>query len=79
MFLNDRGTFAASADTSAVDPYCFWSLFDCFATDGFRWRDGVTTDLGVLPGGIGSQVTWISANGLMAGIADNGQPDPLNH
>ena len=77
-FLNNQGTFAASADTSAVDPYCFWSLVDCNVTDGFQWQDGETSNLGVLPGGIGSQVNWISANGLMAGIADNGQPDPLN-
>jgi probable HAF family extracellular repeat protein len=77
-FLNNHGTFAASADTSAVDPYCFWSLADCNVTDGFQWQDGVTTNLGVLPGGIGSQVNWISGDGLMAGIADNGQPDPLN-
>ncbi len=77
-FLNDQGTFAASADTSAVDPTCSWSPADCFATDGFQWHDGVTTNLGVLPGGIGSQVNWISGNGLMAGIADNGQTDPLN-
>jgi hypothetical protein len=77
-FLNNQGTFAASADTSAVDPYCFWSPFDCNVTDGFQWIDGVTTDLGALTGGIGSQVNWISANGLMAGISDNGQQDPLN-
>jgi len=76
-FLNNQGAFAASADTSAVDPFCYWSS-DCYATDGFRWHDGATTNLGVLPGGIGSQVNWISANGLMAGISDNGQPDPLN-
>jgi uncharacterized membrane protein len=41
-------------------------------------QDGVTTDLGRLPGGIDSQVNWISANGLMTGVADNGQPDPLS-
>jgi uncharacterized membrane protein len=77
-FINDQGTFAASADTSAVDPTCSWSPADCFATAGFQWQNGVTTNLGVLPGGIGSQVNWISANGLMAGISDNGQQDPLN-
>lgn len=77
-FLNNHGTLAASADTSAVDPYCYWSLADCNVTDGFQLQHGVTTNLGGLPGGIGSQVNWISANGLMAGIADNGQSDPLN-
>ncbi|MGC1450888.1 MAG: hypothetical protein WA830_12705, partial [Candidatus Sulfotelmatobacter sp.] len=77
-FLTNQGTLAGAADTSAVDPYCFWSPADCYATSGLRWREGVTTNLGVLPGGIGSQVNWISANGLMAGVADNGQQDPLN-
>jgi probable HAF family extracellular repeat protein len=41
-------------------------------------KNGVTTDLGVLAGGVGSQVNWISARGRMAGISDNGQPDPLS-
>lgn len=76
--LNNQGTLVGSADTLAVDSYCWWSPADCYATDAFQWRNGETTDLGVLPGGIGSQVNWISANGLMAGISDNGQPDPLN-
>jgi probable HAF family extracellular repeat protein len=77
-FLTNQGTLAGAADTSAVDPYCFWSPADCYATSGLQWREGVTANLGVLPGGIGSQVNWISANGLMAGVADNGQQDPLN-
>lgn len=75
--LNNQGTLAGSADTSAVDPYCFWAP-DCYATDAFQWRNGGKTNLGVLSGGIGSQVNWISARGLMAGIADNGQQDPLH-
>jgi probable HAF family extracellular repeat protein len=75
--LNNQGTLAGSADTLAVDPYCFWSP-DCFVAHGFRWQEGAKTDLGVLSGGSGSQVNWISANGLMAGISDNGQQDPLN-
>ena len=74
--LNNQGTLAGSADTSAADPYCYWA--GCYATHGFQRKNGVTTDLGVLPGGIGSAVNWISANGLMVGIADNGQQDPLN-
>jgi uncharacterized membrane protein len=75
--LNNQGTFIGSADTLAVDPYCL-DYPDCYAAHAFQWRNGETTDLGVLPGGIGSQVNWISANGLMAGISDNGQQDPLN-
>lgn len=76
--LNNQGTLTGEAETSAVDPYCFWSTGDCYATDAFQWKNGKTTDLGILPGGIGSQVNWISANGLMVGIADNSQQDPLN-
>jgi uncharacterized membrane protein len=76
-FLNNQGTLTGSADTLAVDPYCFWSP-DCFATHAFQLQNGGTTDLGVLSGGIGSQVNWISASGRMAGISDNGQQDPLN-
>jgi probable HAF family extracellular repeat protein len=77
--LNNQGTVAGSADTLAVDPYCIWAFYpDCSATHAFQWQNGGKTDLGVLPGGIGSQVIWISANGLLAGISDNGQQDPLN-
>jgi len=75
--LNNQGTLTGEADTSAVDPYCFWSP-DCYATHAFQWQNGGKTDLGVLPGGIGSLVFWISANGLMVGMSDNGQQDPLN-
>jgi probable HAF family extracellular repeat protein len=35
------------------------------------------TDLGALPGGGSSQAEWITANGLIAGISQNGQTDPL--
>jgi probable HAF family extracellular repeat protein len=77
VVLNNRGTLVGSADTLTLDPYCL-DTPDCYAAHAFQWQDGVTTDLGVLPGGVGSQVDWISANGLMAGISDNGQPDPLS-
>jgi uncharacterized membrane protein len=75
--LNNQEELAGSADTLALDPYCFWSP-DCYATHAFQWQNGRKTDLGVLSGGIGSLINWISANGLMAGISDNGQQDPLN-
>ena len=75
--LNNQGSLAGWADTSGVDPYCL-SYPDCNAGHAYLWKNGVTTDLGVLPGGVDSQVDWISANGLMAGGGDNGQQDPLN-
>jgi len=75
--LNNQGALAGWADTSEVDPYCL-DYPDCNTFHAYLSQNGVTTDLGVLSGGIGSQVDWISANGLMAGIGDNGQQDPLN-
>lgn len=74
--LNNHGTLAGAADTLTVDPYCIDSP-DCYAAHAFRWHNGVTADLGTLPGGIGSQVNWLSASGLAVGISDNGQQDPL--
>jgi uncharacterized membrane protein len=75
--LNNKGTLTGSADTLAVDPYCL-DYPDCYAIHAFQWQNGGMTDLGVLPGGITSQVVWISANGLTAGVSDNGQQDPQN-
>src|SRR5271169_4834280 len=74
--LNNRGTLVGWANTSGSDyPYCGFG--NCYAGDAFQLQDGVTTDLGKLPGGFDSQVNWISQGGAMTGVGDNGQPDPL--
>ena len=75
--LNNRGQIAGTADTSAIDPICQNHPPDCYASHGFIWKNGAKTDLGILPGGTNSQVNWISANGLMTGVDDLNQPDPL--
>jgi probable HAF family extracellular repeat protein len=74
--LNNRGAFGGYADTLTVDPNCV-NFPDCYAFHAFLWQNGGKTDLGLLPGGTNSQTNWISANGLMTGNGDNGQPDPL--
>ena len=75
--LNNRGTLAGWANTPGSDsPYSGFG--NCYAGDAFQLQDGVTTDLGRLPGGFDSQVNWISQSGLMTGVGDNGQPDPLS-
>jgi hypothetical protein len=74
--LNNQGAFGGLADTLTVDPNCV-NFPDCYAFHAFLWQNGAKTDLGLLPGGTDSQVNWISANGLMTGNGDNGQPDPL--
>lgn len=76
--LNPEGTVAGFADTALADPfqpYCFW---DCTVTHTFRAQsNGQVTDLGALPGGGSSAPTWITANGLIAGVSENGETDPL--
>jgi len=73
--MNNRGTLVGWANTPASDaPFCGFG--DCYAGDAFQLKDGVTSDLGRIPGGFDSQVNWISQSGLMTGVADNGQLDP---
>ena len=76
--LNNHGRVTGWADTSTPDPYpgfCFDE--DCFVAHAFQWRNGVRTDLGTLPGGASSQSTWISESGLVSGLSENGEIDPL--
>ena len=76
--LNNQGVAIGWSDTSSADsfePFCFNP--DCFVSHGFKWQDGVLTDLGALAGGASSQAFWISSNGLIVGNSENGQIDPL--
>lgn len=76
--LNNQGVAVGWASTSQPDPYdpfCFNP--NCFVSHAFEVQKGVLTDLGTLPGGVSSQADWISANGLIAGLAENGDIDPM--
>jgi uncharacterized membrane protein len=77
--LNAEGVVAGYGDTANPDPfpnYCFSS--DCLATNTFvSNRSGGLIDLGALPGGGDSAPNWITANGLVAGLSENGETDPL--
>ena len=77
--LNDRGSVSGgSADTSMSDPYSptYWWTSTGNITHAFLWQNGSLTDLGSLPGTNNSGSAWISANGLIAGLSENGQIDP---
>lgn len=75
IVMNSEGDVTGSADTSTPDPFCF---SDCFVFHAYRWRDGVLTDLGALPGGPSSATNGISSHDQIVGQSENGLINPLN-
>jgi len=76
--ISDQGIVVGQADTSTPDPLCFFELdSSCLYSNAFQWQNGTLTDLGALPGAQWSSPNWISGNGLIAGISETGQNDPL--
>jgi probable HAF family extracellular repeat protein len=73
--ISNDGTVTGMADTSISDPLCFFD--DCFYPNTFRWHKGMVTSLGALPGALWSSPNWTSGNGLIAGISETGENDPL--
>jgi len=78
QIISNSGIVAFSADTSTPDPLCFFNP-DCFVSHATLWRDGVLTDLGVLPGADKSSGSGaINARGWVAGQSENGEIDPAS-
>jgi probable HAF family extracellular repeat protein len=77
--LSAAGTFVGEADTAIPDPYDVCFNFDCMVGHAVQWRGGSLIDLGTLPGtgDLSSTPTWVSSNGLIAGISENGEIDPM--
>src|SRR5437660_7423876 len=48
-----------------------------FLPHAFRWQQGVLTDLGTLPDGLGSFAIWSNNRGQVVGLSGNGLIDPL--
>ncbi|MGA7092449.1 MAG: hypothetical protein WBW89_10850 [Candidatus Cybelea sp.] len=82
--LNRAGTFAGWADTSAPDPFpsfCFDALFrfiapDCNVANAFEWGNGALTQLAGLSQDSAAAYA-INDKGQVAGIAQNGEIDPV--
>ena len=65
-----------SADTSIPDPTSSCFNGDCYISYGYKWEDGITHQLGALPGFNSSFATAVSNNGHVVGASENGI-DPL--
>ena len=73
--LNNRGDVIAQASTDMLNPYPF-VLFDEFIWHGILSNaNGVVRDLGALV--TNSLPVWISNNGFIVGMSENGLLDPL--
>ena len=81
--LNNQGTLVGGADTPLVNTSdsCFnvEEPIDCYIQHAFVWQNGQLTDLGTLSGGLGSFAFFVSDNGLIAGVSENGAMDPFNN
>ena len=72
VVVNRSGTVVGAADTSIYEPGCA-----CYISHAFKWRKGVLTDLGTLPGGAVSNAIAINSQGAVAGTSENGLIDPV--
>jgi hypothetical protein len=52
QLLNNSGVVASFADTPLPDPNSVYGCYDpdCYQGPAFRWKDGMMTDIGALPG-----------------------------
>jgi len=72
-YINATGMVVGFADTPAADP----TNPGGFLPHAFRWQDGVLTDLGTIPDGLGSFAIWSNNRGQVVGLSGNGLIDPL--
>ena len=79
QIINDSGAISTAGDTTIPDPNapnCYFP--DCFVAHATRWKNGLLTDLGALPGaGNGSASGAINARGWIAGQSENGSIDAV--
>ena len=76
--INSSGTAISEAETAIGDPFAPNCLQSCLIDRGLQWKDGVSTDMGSLPGlGSFSFPYWINDRGDSVGSSTNGLVDPL--
>jgi probable HAF family extracellular repeat protein len=79
--INSSGAVIGVAETPTTDPFpppnCLSPFSNCLESHAIEWRNGVSTDLGALPGVNDSFPLWINDLGRIAGVSENGLIDPL--
>src|SRR5215831_17646407 len=77
--LNNSGVVASFADLSVPDPNAAFFCFDpdCFQAHASKWKHGVITDLGALPGNNNSAAGSINARGWATGQSQTSTLDPV--
>ena len=78
--ISPQGAVVGGVPTSVDDPNCLevvWGDPSCHYVHAFKWRKGVLTDLGTLPGGNNSFAKSINSQGAVFGASENGLPDPV--
>jgi probable HAF family extracellular repeat protein len=77
--LNNSGVVASYADLNVPDPNAAFSCFvpDCSQAHAFRWKDGVMTDIGALPGNNNSAAGSINSRGWATGQSQSSLIDPI--
>jgi probable HAF family extracellular repeat protein len=64
--MNNAGVVAGMADTDQICPHA-----PVLKSPAFRWRHGVLTNMGLLPGGCGSLPNAVNDRGTIVGSSDN--------
>lgn len=78
--ISNNGIYAGESELNIPDPFGpnFCQDPDCLVQHAQMWSNGVTADLGTLPGiNLSSGATWVSSNGNIGGTSENGEIDPL--
>jgi len=78
QLLNNSGVVASFADTPLPDPNSAYLCYDpdCYQGHAFRWKDGVITDIGTLPGNNNSAAGSINSHGWVIGQSQSSTIDP---
>lgn len=73
VVVNNHNVVVGGADSSEPCP----QAPDLPKSPGFKWKNGVKTQLPLLPGGCGAFPIAINDHELIVGVADNGVIDPI--